>query len=132
MHRGFWNGITLEDIIRAFQFHVKVNFATCTDMKNFYKSIARKMETQQPGADVIVKKRQPITLGRSFSKNKTQLIRLLSQYLNEDIHTIINCEDAADTHIVHANLYFACEKNLTIFADETGIVVYTTFVLLEQ
>ena len=93
------------------------------------------METQQPGADVIVKKKAAHHTGVEFlcnTKNKTQLIRVLSQYLNEDIHTIINCEDAADTHIVHANLYFACEKNLTIFADETGIVVYTTFVLLEQ
>ena len=54
------------------------------------------------------------------------MIKLLSQYLKKDGHTAINYEDNADTKIVEAALDFACEKNVTVFAED--IYIYDTFV----
>ena len=62
------------------------------------------MQKQLPSADVIAK--EEVTVHHSREKclcntrNKFQSIKLLSQYLKEDGHTIINCEDDADTQIV--------------------------------
>ena len=36
------------------------------------------------------------------TRNKAQLIKLLSQYLKEDGHTVMNCEDDAETQIFKA------------------------------
>ena len=88
-------------------------------------------------ADVIVKKGVTVHHTREEflcnTRNIARLIKLLSQYLKEDGHTVINCEDDADTQIVETALDFALEKNnITAFAEDRHI--YTTFkvIFLEE
>ena len=67
------------------------------------------------------KKWQSITQGKSFCAipETAQFIKLLSQYLKEDKHTVVNYKDDANTQTVEAALDIAFEKNnVTVFAEE--------------
>ena len=57
------------------------------------------------------------------TRNKAQSIKLSSQYLKEDGHTVINCVVDADTQIVEKALDLTCEKNVTVFAEGTDIFI---------
>lgn len=73
------------------------------------------MWKQQPSAEVIVK--EVVTVHRKREEflcngiNKSQLIKLLLQYLKENWHTVIIYNDDADTKIAEAAVDFAFEKN---------------------
>lgn len=79
-------------------------------------------------ADVIVKKGVTVHHTREEflcnTRNIARLIKLLSQYLKEDGHTVINCEDDTNTQSVEAALDCTCEKeNITAFVEDTFFVL---------
>ena len=84
------------------------------------------MQKQQPRADVIVNEEVTIHQTREKflcnTRNNGQSIKLLSQYLREDGHAVINCE--VDTQIVEAALDFTCARNNAIvFTEDTDIFI---------
>ena len=80
---------------------MKTSFAVCTvGLDRCEKSstkdheLARRIQKQQPSADVIVKEEVTVHHTREEflcnTRNKAQSIKLLLQYLKEDGHTVIN------------------------------------------
>ena len=71
------------------------------------------------------KKWETITHGKDFwcrTTNKTQLVKLLWQYLKDENITA-SSNDNADTHIGGPASDFACEKNVIVFAEDTCIFI---------
>ena len=60
----------------------------------------------------------------SNNGNKMQCIRLLSEVLQKEVHTVINSEGDADTYIVDAALGVTCDNNIAIVvAGDTDILI---------
>ena len=134
LHKVFWFGKTFGNIIRAYWFFVKMGFVVCTvGFDGYGKSStkdhehARRMQKQQSSSDVNVKEEVTVHHTREEflcnTRNKAQLIKVLSHYFKEGGHIVINCKDDADTQIVEAALDFACGVML-LYLQKTQIYLY--------
>ena len=64
----------------------------------------------------------------SNNGNKIQFIRLLTEELQKDGHTVINCDGEADTYIVDAALDIICGNNtVTVIAEDTDILILLAY-----
>ena len=59
----------------------------------------------------------------SNNGNKIQFIRLLTEELQKDGHTVINCDGEADTYIVDA----ALDITVTVIAEDTDILILLAY-----
>ena len=119
---------------------MKVNFAACTVVFDGYERCSKKnykssrIQTQQPNVNVLSKKKlHVITQGEDFwwnTRNKTLLVKLLSQYLKEDGNTIVNIKDDADKHIAWPPSLFECEKKMLLYFQKAH--TYTILYLLKK
>ena len=98
---SFWFGKAFGDTIRAYRFYLKTSFAVCRVGFDWYEKCStkdvertRRVQKQQRIANVIVKEEVTVHHTREKflcnTRNKAQLIQLLSRYLKEDGHTVIN------------------------------------------
>lgn len=135
LHRVFWNGETFRDIAKQYEKYLKVNYGVCTVVFDGYGKMSikdhehsRRLNGQQPSADVLVFEEGTVHHSReeflSNTKNKEQLIKLLTSHFVTQGHKVLNCEEDADTHIMRAALDVACRKeNVTVVAEDTDILV---------
>ena len=64
------------------------------------------------------------------TRSKTLLVKLLSQYLNEDGNKIVNIKDDADKHIGGAASVFESEKKMLLYFQKAH--AYTVLYLLKK
>ena len=131
LQNDFWIGKTFVD--KNVKFDVKVNFAACTVVFDGYERSSKKIMKFQGEykysiqTQMYCQKRndKPWHKGGVLCsiKSKTQLVKLLSQYLKEDGNTIANSKDDADTYIGGPASVVECEKDVTVFREGTYIFI---------
>ena len=64
----------------------------------------------------------------SNNDRKTQFIRLLSEELQKEGHTVINCDGELDTCVIDAALDIICDNNIvTMVAEDTDILILLVY-----
>ena len=64
----------------------------------------------------------------SNNSNKMQFVRLLSEELQKEGHTVINCDGDTDTYTVDAALDIICDNNIaTVVAEDTDILILLVY-----
>ena len=130
LHRINWRGATFDNIVENAKMYVKSNYGCCTIVFGGYKKLftkyhehRRRAQEHQACADVKVSAETDIHHSReeflTNEKNREQFINFLSHVFMEDGHTVINCEEDAETHFIDASSDVASVKSpVTVVADE--------------
>ena len=134
-HHVTWKVSIFKELFQDYISNVNLKYGLCTLVFDGYNSISTKDHEHRgraaqvpPCSDVSVTSGTNIFHTRedilSNNGSKMQFIRLLSEVLQKEVHTVINCEGDAGTYIVDAALDVTCDNNIAIVvAEDTDILI---------
>ena len=115
------------------RFYVKMNFAVCTvGFDGYEKSFTkdhehgRRIQKQQSRAYVIVKEEVTAHYTREVlcsTRNKAQLIKLLSQHVKEDGNIVITFKDDCCHTNCCGSVRICMWSNVTVVVEDTDIFI---------
>ena len=140
VHKVRWvKGETYGETARRYTEYVQQRFGKCVIVFDGYETVStkdhehqRRVKLAKTSADIQVLETNAVHNSQDAflrnSRNKSQFIFLLTKNLRKEGHTVVNCEEDADTKVASAAIDLAAVgRSVTVIADDTDIIFLLTY-----